>query len=272
MVKDLIRDLMPVLFIGHGSPMNAIEDNEFTDSWKTIAKIITEKFSKPKLILCISAHWLKDNTAVLSTKNPQTIHDFYGFPEELYKVQYPALGSLEYAKIIKDTIKSVDVKLDDTWGIDHGMWSVLVKMYPKADIPVIQLSINPNLSLETHIKIGKELSALRSRGVLIIGSGNIVHNLGMMRTSGVAFPWAIDFDDYIQKSLEDNNVENLLNYKKHPSSRYAVPTNDHYIPLLYVVGASIGESNASLDGKPKFFCTKIFYSSLSMTCVAYGLQ
>jgi 4,5-DOPA dioxygenase extradiol len=263
MVKEN-KDLMPVLFIGHGSPMNAIEDNEFTKVWKKIAEDIDEKFAKPKCILCISAHWLKDTTAVLSTEVPETIHDFYGFPEELYQVKYPVKNSLEYAKLIKDTITSVDVKLDDTWGIDHGTWTVLIHMYPKADIPVIQLSIDMDLPLETNVEIGKELSELRSRGVLIIGSGNIVHNLGMMRMSGGSFPWAIDFDEYIQKSLEADDVANLLNYKKHPSSRYAVPTNDHYIPLLYVVGASLGE-------KPKFYCKKIFYSSLSMTCVTYGL-
>jgi len=260
MTKSDANKLMPVLFIGHGSPMNAIEDNEFTDEWKKIAK----KIPKPKLILCISAHWLKDSTAVLSTANPKTIHDFYGFPEELYQIAYPAKGSIEYAKVVKKLVKSVDVKLDDTWGLDHGTWSVLVKMYPDANIPVIQLSINPSLPLETHIKIGKELSLFRSQGVLILGSGNIVHNLGMMRMNGEPFPWAIEFDEFVRKSLDENNISNLLTYKKHHYGKYAVPTNDHYIPLLYVVGAS-------KDEPPKFFCTKIFYSSLSMTCVAYGL-
>jgi 4,5-DOPA dioxygenase extradiol len=256
--------LMPVLFIGHGSPMNAIEDNEYTKVWSKIAKDINEKFSRPKCILCISAHWLKDSTAVLSTKNPKIIHDFYGFPKGLYDVQYPASGSIEYARLVKDIIKTIDVKLDDSWGIDHGTWSVLVHMYPKADISVIQLSINPELPLETHIKIGNELSELRKKGFLIIGSGNIVHNLAMMRLSGGAFPWAIEFDEYIQKSLENKNLENLLNYKKHKFAKYAVPTNDHYIPLLYVAGVSLSET-------PTFYCQKIFYSSLSMTCVSYGL-
>ena len=260
MVKNIVKDLMPVIFIGHGSPMNAIEDNEFTRSWKELAKNIP----KPKFILCISAHWLAENTAVVSKTNPETIHDFYGFPKELYDAQYPAKGSLEYANMIKDAIKSVDVKLDDSWGLDHGAWSVLIKMYPKADIPVIQLSINPKLPLDIHVKIGKELVKLRSQGVLILGSGNIVHNLGMMRLDGPPFSWAIEFDAYVRKSLEDCNIENLLNYTKHRYGRYAVPTNDHYIPLLYVVGASDLEH-------PKFLCTEIFYSSLSMTCVVYGL-
>jgi 4,5-DOPA dioxygenase extradiol len=256
----MVKDLMPALFIGHGSPMNAIEDNEFTKEWKKIA----EKIPRPKCILCISAHWLKDSTAVLSSMNPETIHDFYGFPEKLYRMKYPVKGSIGYAKIVRDTIKSVDVKFDDTWGIDHGTWTVLVHMYPKADIPVIQLSINPDLPLEDHVNIGKELSELRSKGVLIIGSGNMVHNLGMMRYEGTPFAWAKEFDEHVIKSLENNNGENLLNYRKHPAGKYAVPTNDHYIPLLYVYGAS-------LDEKPKFFCRKIFYSSMSMTCVAYGL-
>jgi 4,5-DOPA dioxygenase extradiol len=261
MSKNANKNLMPVIFIGHGSPMNAIEDNQFTDSWKKIA----EKIPKPKLILCISAHWLSEKTAVVSKIDPETIHDFYGFPKELYDIQYPAKGSLEYAKLVKDTIKSVDVKLDNNWGLDHGTWSVLVKMYPKADIPVIQLSINPDLPLDTHVKIGKELSLLRSQGVLILGSGNIVHNLGMMRLNKEPFSWAIEFDEYVRKSLESQNIENLLNYKKHSYGRYAVPTNDHYIPLLYIVGASNSEEH------PKFYCTEIFYSSLSMTCLVYGL-
>jgi 4,5-DOPA dioxygenase extradiol len=260
-MNKISSTIMPVLFIGHGSPLNAIENNEFTTTWKNLA----ENIPTPKAILCISAHWLKDSTAVLSAKNPETIHDFYGFPEELYKVEYPAIGSLGYARIVKDAIKSVNVEMDDSWGLDHGTWSVLIHTYPNANIPVIQLSINMDMPIDVHLRIGKELSKLREQGVLIIGSGNIVHNLGMMRMNNAAFPWAIEFDEYIQKSLEDKNVENLLNYKRHASAKYAVPTNDHYIPLLYVVGAS-------RDEKPQFFCRKIFYSSLSMTCVAYGLK
>jgi len=262
MVDKLSQKPMPVLFIGHGSPMNAIEDNEFTRTWKKIAKSIP----KPKFILCISAHWLNGRTAVLSTDNPRLIYDFYGFPKELYSVKYPASGSKKYAQIIKDCIKTLDVKLDDSWGIDHGAWSVLVNMYPKADIPVLQLSINPDMLLENHVKIGRELAILRNQGVLIIGSGNIVHNLGMMRPGAEPFSWAEEFDDYIIKSLKDGNVDNLLNYQKQKSARYAVPTNDHYIPLLYVVGAVDVKTE-----RPTFYCQKTFYSSLSMTCVSYGL-
>lgn len=253
---------MPVLFMGHGSPMNAIEDNTFTNTWKTIAKSIP----KPKLILCISAHWLTNKTAILSKINPETIHDFYGFPKELNELEYPAKGSVDFAKLVKETIKSVDVNLNETWGLDHGTWSVLVKMYPKADIPVIQLSINPNLPLATHIQIGKELAVLRSQGVLILGSGNIVHNLGMIRFEGEPFSWAVEFDEHVRKSLENRNIENILNYTKNKNGKLAVPTTDHYIPLLYIVGAS------DLTEEPKFYCTEVVYSSLSMTCVVYGLK
>jgi len=257
---------LPVIFIGHGSPMNAIENNEFTREWENTSKKIAERFSKPKCILCISAHWLNNKTSVLSTDNPKLIYDFYGFPKDLYDVKYPARGSAEYAKIVKDCITTVDVKLDDSWGIDHGTWSVLVKMYPKADIPVLQLSIDMNMPLKNHVAIGRELASLRSKGVLIIGSGNIVHNLGMMRIDSKPFSWAEEFDEYVMKSLKDGAVDNLLNYHKQKSAKYAVPTNDHYIPLLYVIGAADVKKE-----KPVFYCRKIFYSSLSMTCVSYGL-
>jgi len=259
----MVEELMPVVFIGHGSPMNAIENNEFTRAWKDIAK----KIPKPKCILCISAHWLKGNTAVLSTENPKLVYDFYGFPQKLYDVNYPVKGSLAYAKTIKESIRTVKVALDDSWGIDHGAWSVLIHMYPYADIPIIQLSINTDMPLENHVKIGKELTALRSQGVLILGSGNIVHNLRMMRVDGEPFSWAEEFDDYIVKNLKDGNVSNLVNYEKNKDSQHAVPTNDHYIPLLYIIGSADMKKE-----RPIFYCQNIFYSSLSMTCVCYGMR
>jgi 4,5-DOPA dioxygenase extradiol len=257
-------DMMPVLFIGHGSPMNAIEDNKFSRTWRKIA----EKIPRPKCILCISAHWLKYGVSVTSNITPKIIYGFYGFPDKLYKVKYPVRGSKEYASIVKDAIRSVDVSLDDSWGIDHGTWSVLVHMYPDADIPVIQLSIDPDMKTEKHYAIGKELMKLRSQGVLIIGSGNIVHNLGMIDWNGTPYPWAVDFDDYVKSALEKNDFSKLINYEKHPSSSHAVPTNDHYLPLLYVIGAS----DASDAEKPKFYCEKIAYGSLAMRCVVYGLK
>ena len=252
---------MPVLFIGHGSPMNAIEDNEFSSSWKKIASDIP----KPLFILCISAHWLTNETSVTAMSDPKTIHDFYGFPKQLEQIQYTAKGSKKYAVLVKNALNDISVKLDSTWGLDHGTWSILLHMYPDANIPVIQLSIDYDLPLQTHFDIGKKLTALRDKGVLIIGSGNIVHNLGMVDFSHSAkpFDWARDFDNFVKNSLEKKDYEALINYKKQHSSNYAHPTNDHYIPLLYAIGASDMQD-------PKFFCEKIVYGSLSMRCVKYG--
>lgn len=253
---------MPVLFIGHGSPENAIEDNEFSRSWKKLANNIP----KPKLILCISAHWQKEGSGITAMKEPKTIHDFYGFPEKLYKVKYPAKGSLEYANKIKYLVKTVDIEFDHEWGLDHGTWSVLVNMYPKADIPVLQLSLDYQISLEKIFEIGKELRKLRSEGVLIIGSGNIVHNLMMMNPNAVKpFDWCVEFDNIVKENLIKNNYGNLINYTKYKCSGLAHPTNDHYLPLIYVIGAAYGE-------KPLFFNEKLFYASISMRCVVFGLD
>ena len=252
---------MPVLFIGHGSPMNAIEDNEFSSTWKKISTTIPQ----PKLILCISAHWLTDETKVTAMNNPKTIHDFYGFPKELEQIQYPANGSKKYALTIAKLLNEYDVALDDTWGLDHGTWSVLKHMYPNADIPVIQLSINFGLPLKTHFELGKKLTQLRDEGILIIGSGNVVHNLSMINFDPLAkpFKWAIDFDTFVKNSLKNRDYDTIINYTKQSLAKYAHPTNDHYIPLLYVLGASDMQI-------PKFYCEKIVYGSLSMRCVKYG--
>src|SRR3989338_4485672 len=188
---------MPVLFIGHGSPMNAIEKNEFSSSWGRLAGIIP----RPKAILCISAHWLKEGSAVTAMRQPKTIHDFYGFPAKLYKARYPAKGLLSLAKEIKRSVKTVKVDLDHEWGLDHGTWSVLRNMYPKADIPVLQLSLDYQLSLDKLFKIGRELSGLRKRGVLIIGSGNLVNNLMVMNLGAKPYRWAVDFDNFVFDSL-----------------------------------------------------------------------
>ncbi len=252
---------MPVLFIGHGSPENALEDNEFTHNWKKVAAQIP----KPKAILCISAHWLQEGTAETSMKHPRTIHDFYGFPQELYKVQYPAPGSTTYAKLIKNSVKTVSVEFDQEWGLDHGTWSVLKQMYPKADIPVLQLSLDYQLSLEKAFQIGKELSVLRSKGVLIIGSGNLVHNLMMFRPDAKPYPWAVDFDTFVKKNIEEGDYNQLIKYNKQPTAILAHPTNDHYLPLLYVLGAAVKE-------KAQFFNEKIVYGSISMRCIAFGME
>ena len=250
---------MPVLFIGHGSPMNAIEKNEFSSSWGRLAGIIP----RPKAILCISAHWLKEGSAVTAMRQPKTIHDFYGFPAKLYKARYPAKGSLLLAKEIKRFVKTVNVDLDHEWGLDHGTWSVLRNMYPKADIPVVQLSLDYQLSLDKVFRIGKELGKLRKKGILIIGSGNLVHNLMVMR-EGKPYSWAVEFDNIVKNNLARKDYGSMINYTKYPSSASAHPTNDHYIPLIYVIGAALGE-------KPKFFNEKIVYGSVSMRCAAFGI-
>jgi 4,5-DOPA dioxygenase extradiol len=250
---------MPVLFVGHGSPMNAVEDNEFTQGWEDIAK----RIPAPKAILCVSAHWLREGTAVTAMPKPKTIHDFYGFPEELYAVRYNAPGSAELAKTVQSTVTTVKVGLDQEWGLDHGTWSVLRKMYPAADIPTLQLSLDYQLPFDKAVAIGKELATLRGKGVLIIGSGNVVHNLMRINPNASPFAWAVEFDAFVKKSLTGDRTQ-LLHYEKQPSAPLAHPTNDHYLPLLYSVGAADGD-------KVEFFNEGVTYGSLSMRCAAFGL-
>ena len=251
---------MPVLFIGHGSPMNAIEENEFSAEWKKIAG----KFPKPRGIICISAHWVTEGTGATAMASPRTIHDFYGFPPELYDAEYRAPGSPSLALRVKSLVKSADVGMDSEWGLDHGAWSVLKNMYPQADVPVVQLSLNANLGMEGHVRIGRELAPLRKEGVLVLGSGNVVHNLMEMRLDGEPFGYAVEFDAFVKGRLEARDELALAGYMENRNAPRALPTNEHYLPLLYALGASEGE-------KPRFFCEKIFQSSLSMRCVAYGL-
>jgi 4,5-DOPA dioxygenase extradiol len=249
---------MPVIFIGHGSPENAIEDNAYVRNWKKLAS----KIPKPKAILCISAHWLTDGTAVTAMATPKTIHDFYGFQDELYKIRYGAKGDPELAVRIKDLVRTVKVVEDKNWGLDHGCWVPLVRMYPQADIPVLQLSINMDLEPKQHYKIGKELSRLREEGVLIIGSGNIVHNLGMASMGIGTYPWALEFDAFVADKLNKGDMDALIGFEKQKSASLAHPTIDHYLPLLYVIGA-VGKE------KPEFFNDVFFAGSLSMRCVVY---
>ncbi|MFH0889728.1 MAG: 4,5-DOPA dioxygenase extradiol [Candidatus Aenigmatarchaeota archaeon] len=250
---------MPVLFIGHGSPMNAVEDNIFSNNWKKLAK----KIPKPKTILCVSAHWLTEGTAITSMDKPRTIHDFYGFPKNLYTIKYPASGSTAFVNKIKDVVRTVNVEPDSEWGLDHGTWSVLRNMYPKVGIPTVQLSLDYRLSLQKAFDIGKELSLLRNEGVLIIGSGNIVHNLAMADPDADPYNWAIDVDNVVKTNLVKKDYGNLINYLKYPSASIAHPTNDHYMPLLYAAGAAENE-------KPQFFNNEIIYGSVGMRCVVFG--
>jgi 4,5-DOPA dioxygenase extradiol len=250
---------MPVIFIGHGSPMNALEKNEFTDTWKALARQIP----LPGLILSISAHWSTRGTAVTGIGEPETIHDFFGFPQELYGVRYRAKGSPESAGEIARLITTVDVRPDFEWGLDHGTWAVLVNMYPDAAIPVLQLSLDLHMPPEKHYHIGQELSSLRDRGVLIMGSGDIVHNLMMMNPGAEPYPWALQFEDFVKESLSEGKHEALMAYKDQESSAQAHPTEEHYIPLLYVIGAA-GK------GKPRVFNEKIYAASISMTCFVFN--
>ena len=254
-------DKMPVLFIGHGSPMNAIENNEFSQAWKTVAK----QLPVPKAILCVSAHWETKGTKVTGMKMPKTIHDFGGFPQELFNKQYPAPGAPEMAAETKSLIKKTNVEVDMEWGLDHGTWSVLAPMFPEATIPVYQISLDYSQPPQYHYELAKKLAALRRKGVLIIGSGNIVHNLGMMQWTDKAFDWAIEFDSIAAKLIEEGNHKPLINYKDlGKSASLAIPSNEHYLPMLYSL--ALQEKNESLS----FFAAKNLMGSISMRSFKIG--
>ncbi len=236
--KEVKTNRMPVLFIGHGSPMNALEDNSFTKMLGQLAA----KIQKPKAILMVSAHWMTEGTWVLGMDKPKTIHDFYGFPKELSDIQYPALGSPETAGLIQRTVIDPKVNTDlEMWGLDHGTWSVLRHMYPKAEVPVIQMSLYMARTPEYHLKIGQQLSKLRDQGILIIGSGNLVHNLRKIDWNTYAKPhsWAIESDMWFKYSLEARNFSALTNdFHKTEAGKLSIPTMDHFLPLHYILGAS----------------------------------
>jgi 4,5-DOPA dioxygenase extradiol len=225
---------MPVLFVGHGSPMNAIEQNEFTKGWQSI----TKSLPKPKAILCISAHWETRGTFVTAMAKPPTIHDFGGFPPELFAVQYPAPGETELAKETKSLLVKTEVGLDEKWGLDHGAWSVLKVMYPDADVPVIQLSLDYTQSPQHHYDLAKELAILRTKGILIIGSGNMVHNLRILdwNKTDQGFDWAQEASAKFRKLIVENDHNQLINYRKLGHDvELAVPSPEHYLPLLYAL-------------------------------------
>lgn len=258
---------MPVVFLGHGSPMNAIEENDFVRGFRRIAA----RIPKPQAVLCVSAHWYTRGTFVTAMEKPKTIHDFGGFPKELFEVQYPAPGSPELARITKEIIEpAAKVGLDDAWGLDHGAWSVIKHLYPKADVPVIQLSIDYSQPPEYHFRLGALLSSLREKGVLIVGSGNIIHNLRMVdfaniNTRGFGFDWAIEAHEITNSRLLNGNFKELIDYKSLGKSlQLAVPTPDHYLPLLYILG--LKKENEHLE----LFNDELLAGSLSMTSVLIG--
>ena len=256
---------MPVLFLGHGSPMNAIEENQFVQGFRKAAAEI----EKPNAILCISAHWLTRGTFVTAMEMPKTIHDFSGFPQALFDVQYPAQGSPELADEVISILNPI-AKDDHSWGLDHGAWSVIKHMYPNADIPVIQMSIDYNKPPQYHFDLGKKLSKLREKGILIIGSGNIVHNLRMIdwkniNTVGAGWDWAIEAREKTNNWLIHGNFQNIIYYNIHGLAlEYAIPTPDHYFPLLYALG--LKEKTEDL----KLFNDELIAGSLSMTSLRIG--
>lgn len=257
---------LPVLFIGHGSPMNGIEDNEFSQTWAKMGKEVT----RPKAVIVISAHWLTRGTHVTAMEEPKTIHDFGGFPQALFDVEYPAKGSPELAKETAKLITSTDVGLDHDWGLDHGTWTVVRHMYPDADIPVLQLSIDYGKPAEYHYNLAKQLSALRKKGVLIIGSGNMVHNLRLidwrkLNEPNYGFDWAIEMNNIFKQKIQDGNHKALMEYEKlSKSAKLAIPTPDHYYPLMYILGLKGSKDELS------FFNDKLVGGSLNMTSVKIG--
>jgi 4,5-DOPA dioxygenase extradiol len=256
----------PILFIGHGSPMNGIEDNEFSQTWKKFGKEIP----KPKAVLVISAHWLTNGTKITAMENPKTIHDFGGFPKELFEVQYPAKGNPELALATQKLITSSPVELDHDWGLDHGTWTVVRHMYPNADIPVLQLSIDYNKPAQYHFDLAKQLASLRKKGVLIIGSGNMVHNLRMiawdkLNENNYGYDWAIEMNSIFKDKITSGDFKSLIAYEKlGTAAQLAIPTPDHYFPLLYNLGLQDSADSIS------FFNDKSVGGSLNMTSVKIG--
>ena len=257
---------IPVLFLGHGSPMNAIEENQFVQGFRNISREIP----KPNAILCISAHWFTNGTFVTAMQNPKTIHDFYGFPKELFEVNYPAPGSPELAKETAALLLPEIVEEDHSWGLDHGAWSVIKHLYPDAEIPVIQLSIDYTKPPQYHFDLAKKLQKLREKGILIIGSGNIVHNLRMVdwkniNTVGAGWDWAVEAREKTNNWLLDGNFQNLIDYQRQGVAlQTAVPSPDHYLPLIYSLGLKEKSENLSL------FNDELIGGSLSMTSVRIG--
>ena len=252
---------MPVLFVGHGSPMNAIENNRFSREWSKLASQIP----KPKAILSISAHWVSDGNFVNNQGYPKTIYDMYGFPQELYEVVYQPPGAPELASQVIELLDDA-ATVDNHWGIDHGTWSVLNHMFPTADIPTIQLSIDANATMEEHFQIGRKLQALRNQGILIMGSGNIVHNLSLVDWGNPGGePWAVEFDQYIKQNILDHNHEKVVDYQlAGRASRRAFYSTEHYVPLLVALGSSTAEDSIHI------FNDECIMGSISMTGYLFG--
>lgn len=264
--KGAKSQLMPTLFVGHGSPMNGIESNPFSKTWEELGA----ELPTPQAVLCISAHWLTRGTYVTAMENPKTIHDFGGFPPELFEVQYPAPGQPELARHISDIVQYTQVGLDHDWGLDHGTWSVVRRMFPEANIPVLQMSIDYYKPGQWHFNLAKELASLRKRGVLIIGSGNMVHNLRMvdfekLNVRGYGYDWAREMNEKFKQLIEKKNYQPLIEYDRlGAGAKLAIPTPDHYWPLIYSLGV------AHEDNETMFFNDELVGGSLTMTSVLFG--
>lgn len=251
---------MPALFVGHGSPTNAVEDNEFSRAWAEAGRSLPA----PSAILCISAHWMTDGTRVTAMNKPKTIHDFYGFPQELYRMKYPAEGSPALARLTEQTLQT-HVEMDFNWGLDHGTWAVLCHMFPDADIPVVQLSLDAYKKPKQHYELGLELRSLRNKGVLILGSGNMVHNLMMLSWQDTAYNWAVEFDQKLKELILSGDHDSIVHYERlGKSASLSIPTNEHYLPLLYILALKDQREPIS------FFADKVTLGSISMRCVRFG--
>lgn len=255
---------MPVLFVGHGSPMNGIEDNRWSRAWRDLGTLLP----RPSAVLCVSAHWLSEGTFVHVAEQPRTIHDFWGFPPELYAVRYPCPGAPAHAEEARRTVSLTDVGPDTSWGVDHGTWSIARRLFPEADVPIFQMSIWYAKPAQWHHDLGRELSALRRKGILIVGSGNLVHNLGMVEFSDEAAPfdWAVEFDAIAKDALLRGDDAPLIGYAKlGPAAKLSVPTPDHYWPLIVALGAR------DKDDAVTFPVEGLSNASISMRSVAFGL-
>ncbi len=257
---------MPALFIGHGSPMNALEDNATTQMWESFGT----RFARPNAILIISAHWTTRGTAVTAMPAPKTIHDFGGFPQALFDMRYPAPGDPTLAARVAQLLSPLTpspVVLDQTWGLDHGTWSVLVKMYPDASIPVVQLSIDLSQPAAWHFALGRQLALLRNEGVMIIGTGNVVHNLDRLNPRSEGYDWALRFNAAMRQAIQNGQFEQVIHYQDlGQDAALSVPSTEHFLPLLYVLGARTGEEPVAI------VCDTMELGSISMMSVIIGTE
>ncbi|MGA1793707.1 MAG: 4,5-DOPA dioxygenase extradiol [Thermoplasmatota archaeon] len=266
--RDTQVNRTPLLFLGHGSPMNAMEDNVFTRGFRKVAGTL----ERPAAVLCISAHWFIRGTKVTAMEEPRTIHDFYGFPRELYEIKYPASGNPEIAEKVRKMLSPTPVEADMAWGLDHGTWSVMRHIFPNADIPIIQLSIDHTKSAAYHYELARKLRPLRDEGVLIVGSGNIVHNLGLVDFHNIdkldhGYEWAWEARSRINELLLEGDHKTLIEYKRGGRAfQLAIPTPDHFLPLIYVLGSMYEDESVRL------FNDKLVAGSLTMTSLLISKQ